>query len=105
MPARCINCSTISVKTWCGNSAVAPLATRAQSRLVGCVRCPKVLGDRSIRMLAFDSSHGWESLRLSFIVNRPKDEPGFRLERHEGAGRNHRYTPKSYSVDRPEGGR
>ena len=28
------------------------------------------------------------SVRLSFIVDRPKDEPGFRLERHEMAGRN-----------------
>ena len=54
--------------------------------------CRKVYGDRYIRLSAFDSSHGWESVRLSFIVNRPKDEPGFRLERHEVAGRNIRYT-------------
>ena len=27
--------------------------------------------------------HGWETVRLSFIVNRPKEEPGFRLERQE----------------------
>ena len=67
--------------------------------------CRKVYGDRYIRMSAFDSSHGWESVRLSFIVNRPKDEPGFRLERHEVGGRNIRYTTKSYAVDRPEGGR
>ena len=45
--------------------------------------CRKVYGDRYIRMSAFDSSHGWESVRLSFIVNRPKEEPGFRLERQE----------------------
>ena len=67
--------------------------------------CRKVYGDRYIRMSAFDSSHGWESVRMSFIVNRPKDEPGFRLERHEVGGRNIRYTPKSYAADRPEGGR
>jgi ribulose-bisphosphate carboxylase small chain len=54
-------------------------------------------------MSAFDSSHGWESQRLSFIVNRPKEEPGFRLERNEVEGRNIRYTTKSYAVDRPEG--
>ena len=47
-------------------------------------QCRKVYGDRYIRLSAFDSSHGWESVRLSFIVNRPKDEPGFRLERWEG---------------------
>ena len=63
--------------------------------------CRKVYGDRYIRMSAFDSSHGWESVRLSFIVNRPKDEPGFRLERQEVDGRNIRYTTKSYAADVP----
>jgi hypothetical protein len=67
--------------------------------------CRKLYGDRYIRMSAFDPSHGWESLRLSFIVNRPKDEPGFRLERQEVDGRKVRYTTKSYAVDRPEGRR
>jgi ribulose-bisphosphate carboxylase small chain len=67
--------------------------------------CRKVYGDRYIRLSAFDSSHGWESVRLSFIVNRPKEEPGFRLDRHEVAGRNIRYTTTSYAADRPEGRR
>ncbi len=61
-------------------------------------------GDRYIRMSAFDSSHGWKSVRLSFIVNRPKDEPGFRLERHEVAGRNIRYTTKSSLLIVPRAG-
>jgi ribulose-bisphosphate carboxylase small chain len=59
-------------------------------------------GDRYIRVSAFDSAHGWESLRLSFIVNRPKDESGFRLERQEREGRNQRYAIKAYAIDRPE---
>ena len=67
--------------------------------------CRKVYSDRYIRMSAFDASHGWESIRLSFMVNRPKDEPGFRLERHEVEGRSIRYTTTSYAVDRPEGAR
>lgn len=67
--------------------------------------CRKVYVNRYIRLSAFDSRHGWESVRLSFIVNRPKEEPGFRLERHEMSGRNIRYTTKSYAVDRPEGSR
>jgi ribulose-bisphosphate carboxylase small chain len=58
-----------------------------------------------VMMELADSSYGWESQRLSFIVNRPKDEPGFHLERHEVAGRGIRYTTKSYAVDRPEGRR
>ena len=46
-----------------------------------------------------------KSVRLSFIVNRPKEEPGFRLDRQEMAGRNIRYTTTSYAADRPEGRR
>jgi ribulose-bisphosphate carboxylase small chain len=67
--------------------------------------CRKAHGDIYIRLSAFDASHGWESIRLSFIVNRPKQEPGFALEREEGAGRNVRYRTRSYAVERPEGER
>ena len=67
--------------------------------------CRRVYGDRYIRISGFDSSHGWESLRISFIVNRPNDEPGFRLDRQESAGRKVRYTTRSYAADRPEGDR
>jgi ribulose-bisphosphate carboxylase small chain len=67
--------------------------------------CRRTYGDRYIRMSGFDSSHGWESVRISFIVNRPKEEPGFRLERQEVVGRNVRCTTKSYGVDKPEGQR
>ncbi len=48
--------------------------------------------DHYIRLNAFDSTRGWETVRLSFIVNRPKREPGFRLIRQEAAGRTIRYT-------------
>ncbi|MCQ0986510.1 ribulose bisphosphate carboxylase small subunit [Jiella marina] len=67
--------------------------------------CRKAFGDRYIRMSAFDSSHGWESVKLSFLVNRPKDEPGFRLRRQEGHGRNMRYTTEPYADAKPEGER
>lgn len=67
--------------------------------------CRKVYGDRYIRLVAFDSSHGWESVRLSFIVNRPAEEPGFRLERQGAAGRRLHYTTRSYAADRPAGER
>jgi ribulose-bisphosphate carboxylase small chain len=67
--------------------------------------CRKAHGEKYIRISAFDSSHGWESVRLSFIVNRPKNEPGFRLERQEDRGRNQRYTLKPYAVGRPDGER
>jgi ribulose-bisphosphate carboxylase small chain len=67
--------------------------------------CRKLYGDRYIRLSAFDASHGWESVKLSFLVNRPQDEPGFFLNRTEGAGRRMVYTARPYSGDRPEGKR
>jgi ribulose-bisphosphate carboxylase small chain len=60
---------------------------------------------RYIKVNAFNSTRGIESVRLSFIVNRPGHEPGFALERAEVAGRAIRYTVRSYAVERPEGER
>jgi len=39
---------------------------------------------------------------MSFIVNRPKSEPGFGLVRQEIDGRRMRYTVHSYATDAPE---
>ena len=59
-----------------------------------------------IRINAFNAAYGTESCVMSFIVNRPAEEPGFYLDRQEGAGRFIQYTIKSYSVERnPEGSR
>ncbi len=44
-----------------------------------------------VKVNAFDSTGGWETVRLSFIVSRPPDEPGFDLHRQEGPGRALRY--------------
>jgi len=67
--------------------------------------CRKTFPHHYIRVTAFDSSRGWESPRMSFIVNRPANEPGFRLGRSEGAGRQITYTVHSYATDKPEGER
>jgi len=67
--------------------------------------CRKVFGNCYIRLSAFDSTPGWESLRLSFLVNRPQDEPGFGLERRETAGRKVQYTLRPYATDKPMGAR
>ncbi|MFS8036131.1 ribulose bisphosphate carboxylase small subunit [Xanthobacter sp. AM11] len=45
-----------------------------------------------VRVNAFDSTRGWETVRLSFIVQRPAVENGFRLERTEVEGRTQRYS-------------
>ena len=67
--------------------------------------CRKTFPDQYIRVTAFDSSQGWETPRMSYLVNRPKVEPGFRLKREERNGRSMGYTIESYAVDKPEGER
>jgi len=49
--------------------------------------CRKAFPEHYIRINAFDSSRGFETVRLSFIVNRPKVEPTFTYARTEVAGR------------------
>jgi ribulose-bisphosphate carboxylase small chain len=63
--------------------------------------CRQAFPGHYIKLNGFDSTRGFETLRLSFIVNRPAQEPGFALERTERAGRNVVYTTRSYTMDRP----
>jgi ribulose-bisphosphate carboxylase small chain len=67
--------------------------------------CRRAYPDRYIKVNAFDSTRGWETVRLSFIVQRPAIEPGFQLDRQEVAGRAIRYTTRSYAAQRPSGER
>jgi ribulose-bisphosphate carboxylase small chain len=67
--------------------------------------CRRTFPNRYVKVNAFDATRGIESLRLSFIVGRPQEEPGFELQREEGPGRQVRYTLKSYATQRPEGQR
>ena len=67
--------------------------------------CRKTFPNHYIKVNAFDASYGWETVRLSFIVNRPASEPGFALEREEGKGRNVRYRLRSYAGVKPSGER
>jgi ribulose-bisphosphate carboxylase small chain len=64
--------------------------------------CRKTFPSHYIRLMAFDSTRGIESIAMSFIVNRPAVEPGFGLVRQEAEGRTIRYTVHSYATDRPE---
>jgi ribulose-bisphosphate carboxylase small chain len=63
--------------------------------------CRAATGHAYIKLLAFDSKKGWESIRMSFIVNRPAVEPGFELVRAEGPGRTVNYTLRSYATGVP----
>ena len=67
--------------------------------------CRKTFPNHYIRVMAFSSVRGVESPTMSYIVNRPKKEPGFGLVRQETEGRNIRYTIHSYATDKPEGER
>ena len=67
--------------------------------------CRATFPSHYVRVTAFDSTRGWETPRMSFLVNRPKSEPGFLLERQERAGRVQGYSIRSYAAQRPEGER
>ncbi len=64
--------------------------------------CRKTFPNHYVRLMAFDSTRGVESIAMSFIVNRPAKEPGFALVRQEINGRSMRYTVHSYATDAPE---
>ena len=69
------------------------------------VACRKAHPQKYVRVNAFDATRGFETTRLSFIVNRPANEPGFLLKRHETSGRRIQYTIESYAAQAPEGRR
>lgn len=68
--------------------------------------CRRVNPEGYIKVNAFDAVIGTESCVMSYIIQRPKEEPGFYLERTEVAGRSIQYTIKSYvTQSKPEGSR
>jgi len=67
--------------------------------------CRAAFPNHYVRVTAFDATRGWETPRMSYLVNRPAREPGFRLMRQEGEGRRVRYTVESYAAAKPEGER
>ena len=64
----------------------------AAGALVEVNACRKTFPQHYVKVNAFDATQGFESTRLSFLVQRPADEPGYRVVRQEGAGRAIRYT-------------
>jgi ribulose-bisphosphate carboxylase small chain len=68
-------------------------------------RCREAYPSRYIRVNAYDRRLGRQTTALSFIVQRPRNEKGFRLERQEVQDRQVRYTIHAYATDRPPGER
>jgi len=64
--------------------------------------CRQAFPNHGIRLMAFDNTRGVETIAMSFIVNRPQNEPGFALVRQEANGRSIRYTVHSCATDKPE---
>jgi ribulose-bisphosphate carboxylase small chain len=68
-------------------------------------RCRHAFPDHYIRVSAYDASLGRQTTALSFIVQRPAAEPGFRVERQEGPDRRIRYSLHAYAAEAPHGER
>jgi ribulose-bisphosphate carboxylase small chain len=67
--------------------------------------CRKANPDVYIRVNGYDANYGRQTTAITFIVQRPKNEPGFMLERQEGADRQIRYTTRAYATDKAPGQR
>jgi len=54
--------------------------------------CREAFPNHYIKLNGYDRTKGRQTTMLSFIVHRPKEEPGFLLERTEGQDRRIQYT-------------
>lgn len=67
--------------------------------------CREEFPHHYVKVVAYDASYTRQTTALAFIVNRPSEEPGFRLQRTDKADRAMRYTLAPYSADDPPGHR
>ncbi|HEX3565558.1 MAG TPA: ribulose bisphosphate carboxylase small subunit [Acidimicrobiales bacterium] len=67
--------------------------------------CRKAYPNHYIKIVAYDPSPHRQTTGLDFIVHRPAEEPGFRLDRQEANDRHINYTLHSYAVEKPHGER
>ena len=67
--------------------------------------CRKTFPREYIRVNGYNSRYTKQTTALSFIIQRPPKEPGFRLERQESNDRVIRYELHSYATEKPAGER
>jgi ribulose-bisphosphate carboxylase small chain len=67
--------------------------------------CRATFPNHYVRVLAYDARLGRQTTAMSFVVQRPASEPGFRLDRTEGPDRTQRYAITSYATATPTGTR
>lgn len=65
--------------------------------------CRKAYPNHYIRVSIYDPHYRRQTTALQFMVNRPPEEPGFRLDRQESNGRVMRYTLSPYAAKDPKG--
>jgi ribulose-bisphosphate carboxylase small chain len=67
--------------------------------------CRERFPDEYVKVVAYDARYTRQTTALAFIVGRPPEEPGFRLERTDKADRSMRYALHGYAAERPAGRR
>ena len=67
--------------------------------------CRESFPNYYVKVIAYDATYTRQTTALAFIVGRPSEEPGFRLERTDEADRSMRYTLRGYAAERPAGRR
>jgi ribulose-bisphosphate carboxylase small chain len=67
--------------------------------------CREARPNEYVKVIAYDSSRGRQTTRLSFIVGRPPFEPGFQVSRTDAQDRVIRYRLHPYETDKPAGRR
>jgi len=67
--------------------------------------CRERLPRHYVKVIAYDATYTRQTTALAFIVGRPSEEPGFRLERIDRADRVMRYALHGYAAERPAGRR
>jgi ribulose-bisphosphate carboxylase small chain len=58
-----------------------------------------------VKVNAYDARLGRQTTAMSFIVGRPADEPGFRLDRTTGKDRQISYSTHSYATENDPAGK
>jgi ribulose-bisphosphate carboxylase small chain len=67
--------------------------------------CRNAFPNYYIRVNGYNRTLGRQTIALSFLVNRPENEPGFHVERMEYVDRQIKYTLRAYATDKPSGQR
>jgi len=68
-------------------------------------KCREAYPNHYIKVVGYDPSPHRQTTGLDFIVNRPAEEPGFRLDRTEANDRHIFYTLHSFAAEKPHGDR